>query len=122
MPTATRQDFTVRAGETRPVEWTVLDEDGAEVDVAGEHVVLRIARHLRATHPNFLVDLNEDDAQITISDSGSGTFSVIRYDPSLTDLTLPGRHWYQVAVVQSGADARIVAEGVCEITNAIALR
>ena len=122
MPTATRQDFTVRAGETRPVEWQVLDEDGAEIDVSNEHVVLRIARHLRATHPHFLVDLDETSSQITINDSGTGFFSVIRYDPGLTDLTLPGKHWYQVAVVQSGSDARIVAEGICEITNAIALR
>jgi hypothetical protein len=121
MPTRTEQNVTVRAGETRPIEMTVRDEDGADIDVSGEHIVYRIARHGRSKEPSYLVDLDENSAQITINDNGAAVFSVVRYDPGLSDLVIPGKHFHQLAIVQSGSDARVVLEGTFTIKDAIVL-
>lgn len=110
MPTRTDQPVTVRAGETRPWQIQVLDEDGAEVDVSGEHLIFRIGKHLRTTAPHFLVDLDEDSDQITVEDSGSGSFSIVRYDPGIDDLKPAGKYFYELRVVQAGNDARVVVQ------------
>ncbi len=111
MPTKTQQNVTVRAGETRPLQITVRDENGVDVDVAGDLLVYRIAKHGRTTAPHYLVDLDQDSEQISVEDNGSGTDSVVRYDPGSEDLVCPGKHLHFLRVIKAGGDARTVMVG-----------
>ncbi len=119
MPARTQQNITVYCRETRAIEMTVVDEDGAEVDLQGEHVTYRIAKNPRTTATNCLVAVDENDPRITVNDSGSGTFSVVRYDPGRDDLQPAGKYVHELRVTQSGSDARVVMTGIVEILPSI---
>lgn len=119
MPTRTNQNLTVRAGETRSILITIYDEDGAELDVAGDALIYRIARHGRMTAPHYLVELTDASDQITVSDNGSGTFSRVQYDPAIGDLVVPGKHVHELRITKTGNDARVVMVGYLTILNSI---
>ena len=119
MPTKTQQNVTVRAGETRPLQITVRDEDGVDVDVDGDIIVYRIARHGRTTAPHYLVDLNQDSEQITVEDNGSGVLSVVRYDPGRDDLVQVGKHTHELRITKTGNDTRVVMVGSFTIMDSI---
>lgn len=115
MPTKTRQDVTYRTGETRPIEMTILDEDGLPVDVSSAGITYRIARHGRKTAPYYLVDLDENSPQISVT---GGDSNVVRYDPGSTDLILPGTHTHALRVNISG-NQQVVLVGTFKILDDI---
>jgi hypothetical protein len=119
MPAKTQQNVTVYAGDTRPIQITVRDEEGTDIDIGGETVIYRIAKHGRKTGTHYLVDLTQDSEQITIEDNGSGVDSIVRYDPGAEDLIVPGKHHHELRVVQSGGDSRVVMAGTFTILDAI---
>lgn len=111
MPTKTQQNVRIRAGETRPITITVRDEDGVDLDVSNASLLYRIARHGRTTSPHYILSLTEADDRLTVEDNGSGTDSIVRFDPGLTDLVIPGKHTHSLRVTQAGGDARVVMVG-----------
>jgi hypothetical protein len=119
MPTKTQQNVRIRAGETRPIQITVRDEDGVDLDLSNATLIYRIARHGRTTSPHYLLSLTEADDRLTVEDNGSGTDSIVRYDPGLLDLVVPGKHTHSLRVTQTGGDARVVMVGSFVIDDEI---
>lgn len=105
---AIRQDFTIWRGAPEPLEFTVTDDDGNPVDIAGWTAVLTLRAHSSDPDPPAF----SKAGQI----SGVTTDGVFRVTPTKAEsLTIPaGRYQHTFERSNSGSE-RVLTYGVATV-------
>ena len=103
--TATQQDFEMRKGDTKILEFTVKDSDGTVVDITGSTSKWEAARGGRtATTKNIA------KSGISPSDPTNGKFQVT-IDPADTSSLAAGKYFHEAELTDSSSRVITVAEG-----------
>ena len=105
--TATAQDFEMRKGDTKILEFTVKDSDGAVVDITGATAKWEAAQAVTASTKDIA------KSGISPSDATNGKFQVT-ISPSDTSSLNPGRFYHEAELTD--ASSRVITVAVGQMT------
>ena len=107
-------DFTMFQGDTKTLEFTVKDGDGAVVDLTG---ATSIRWNLARRVSSAAIITKDLDSGITVIDAANG-----RFDVSLTSAdteNLSGRYYHEAEVIDASGDVATVETGATTINPAL---